>query len=722
MRKVPVPATAAPIFSGCIHCNRLRSGGKIIFCRDSCVAHLAWRQKTDKIAGKPLGRHAVRRGTIVHWEYDISAWAGTGRGAIDRVTHGSSTAAPDPGMSTRRLVPGAVIQGRELMQDPYIKERERSRIPEKYTWDLTDIYPDDEAWETAREQLKTEFQRIPSFSGKLSESPGRLIECLEFVNLLEKEYTRLACYAGMKSDLDTREARYLSMDQEMSQIGSNLSSFCAFIKPEILKIGADTISDFIRREPRLEIYRHVFDDILRKKDHTRTESEEAILAEAGLMADAPGTIYSIFSNADFPYPEVTLDDGSTVRLDPAAFSLHRRSAVRENRKKIFAAYLGKIDDFRRTFGAQLAAEVRKNMFYARTRSYSSCLERALDTYNVPVTVYTSLISGVRSHLDTLHRSLGLRRRLLGLDELHYYDLYAPVVKDLDQNYTYDEAVGHVLASLTPLGEDYGTIAGQALTNRWIDVYHNNGKRSGAYSNGAVYDIHPYILLNFNGKYDDISTLAHELGHTMHSWMSNKKQPYVLSHYSIFVAEVASTFNEALLLNHMLAHEKRDEVRLSLLVNYLDNARATVFRQVQFAEFELVIHELMDKGTALTGDLLNSRYLALVREYYGHEKGICVIDDDIQAEWAYIPHFFYNFYVYQYATSFTASAALSERALAGDDSVIPAYLDLLSAGGSDYPISLLKTAGVDLTTPEPLDAVMAKMNRVMDEIERISGSR
>jgi oligoendopeptidase F len=287
------------------------------------------------------------------------------------------------------------------------------------------------------------------------------------------------------------------------------------------------------------------------------------------------------------------------------------------------------------------------------------------------------------------------------------------------NYTYEEASAYVLASLALLGKEYQNVAHRALTHRWIDVYHNEGKRSGAYSNGAVYDAHPYMLLNFNGKYDDVSTLTHELGHTMHSYLTNKAQPYALSHYSIFVAEVASTFNEALLLSHMLEAETRDEVRLLMLGNYLDNARATVFRQVQFAEFELRIHEMAEKGTALTGDLLNSLYAEIAREYYGHEKGICIVDDEIQSEWSYVPHFYYNFYVYQYATSFTAAAALSEKALNRDAGTIAGYLNLLSAGGSDYPIELLKKAGVDMTTPQPLEATMIQLNRVMDEMEKIA---
>jgi oligoendopeptidase F len=605
------------------------------------------------------------------------------------------------------------------MEDRYIKERERARIPEQYKWDLNDVCPSDDAWAEAKRTLTAGLSGISDFGGKLAESPEQLLRCLTLLNTLRKECTRLACYASMKSDLDTRDAKYLAMDQEMGQLGSDLSSLSSYIEPEILRIGADTIERFMKQEPKLEIYRHIFDDILRKKAHTGTEGEERIIAEANLMADSPVSINTVFANADFPFPEIQLEDGSTVRLDPAAFSLHRRSPSRDNRKKVFAAYLGKMNEFRRTFGAQLAAEARKNIFFTRARFYPSCLERALDAYNIPVAVYESLIQGAHDHLATLHRYLRLRRNLLGLDELHYYDLYAPIVKEIDLNYSYEEAVALVLASLLPLGRDYQEVSRRALADRWIDVYHNDGKRSGAYSNGSVYDAHPYMLLNYNGKYDDVSTLTHELGHTMHSHLANKAQPYALSHYSIFVAEVASTFNEALLLEHMLDIEKRDEVRLSLLGNYLDNARATVFRQVQFAEFELKIHKVAEEGTALTGDLLNSLYSEIARKYYGHEEGICIVDDEIRSEWAYIPHFYYNFYVYQYATSFTASAALSERVLAGESKAVEGYLDLLASGGSDYPIEQLKKVGVDMTTSQPLDATMARMNRIMDEMEVIA---
>ncbi len=510
----------------------------------------------------------------------------------------------------------------------------------------------------------------------------------------------------------------MGMEQEMSAIGSEFSAKTSFIEPEILKVERTTIDEFIRREPKLEIHRHNLYETLRRKEHTGTEGEEKIIADAGLMSDSPNSVYGIFSNADFPYAEVGMCDGTKVKLDQAAFALHKSAAHREDRKKVFHSYFGKLNEFRRTFGANLYAEIKKNMFYMRARKYNSCLEHALDGGNIPVAVYRGLIDNVNANLPTFHRYLALRKRMLGVSELHYYDLYAPLVKDLDLKYTIEEASEHVLASLAPLGEEYMNVSRKCFNDRWVDVFPNEGKRSGAYSNGAVYDAHPYILLNYNGKYDDVSTLTHELGHTMHSYFSNKHQPYATAHYSIFVAEVASTFNEALLMDYMLKTIKDDSVRLSLLGNYLDGIRGTVFRQVQFSEFELKIHETAEKGEALTGETFSELYDALGKRYYGHEKGITVVDDEMKIEWAHIPHFYYNFYVYQYATSYTASAALSEQVLAGDTEATKRYMQLLSSGGSDYPIELLKKAGVDMTTSLPFELTMKKMNRVMDEMEEI----
>jgi oligoendopeptidase F len=597
-------------------------------------------------------------------------------------------------------------------------KRTRAAIEDRYKWDLTPIYPDDRAWERAKKELTGQFAAVDPFKGRIRESAAALYECLSLVNTLHKEMMRLYCYASMHSDEDTRESRYTRMEQEMTHIGAELGARTAFIDPEILTMDRSRIDEFIVEEPRLAVYRHALYDTLRKKAHTLSEGEETILANAGLIADGPQSVYSIFSNADFPFPEVVLKDKRRVRLDKANFSLHRAALDREDRKKIFAAFFGTLNTYRRTFGSQLNAEVRKNIFFARSRRYPSCLHRALDGSNIPVEVYKGLIDNVNAHLDVFHRSLELRKRMLGVDTLHYYDLYAPLLRDVELNFSIEEAQQHTLAALTPLGDDYVRVSRDGFASRWVDVFPSDGKRSGAYSNGSVYDIHPYILLNYNGKYDDVSTLAHELGHTMHSYLANAAQEYANSHYSIFVAEVASTLNEALLMEHMLRTLTDDGARLSLLGNYLDGIRGTIFRQTQFSEFELRIHELAERGEALTGDSLNELYAGICRKYYGHDAGVCIVDDEISAEWAHVPHFYYDFYVYQYATSFTASAALSEQVLAGDRLATERYLELLKAGGSDYPIELLRRAGVDMTSAEPFELTMQKMSRVMDEIEEI----
>lgn len=600
----------------------------------------------------------------------------------------------------------------------FTQERDRTKIADKYKWDLSHIFPNDEAWKRAKEELASKIPGIERYKGTLGTSAEQLYDGLDLVSNLTKEFYRLYSYASMSSDQDTRDSKYLGMQQEMSQIGANLGAAAAFIEPEILKIDRSTIDAFLKSEPKLGVYRHYLDDILRRKAHTGTEGEEKIIADAGLMADGPQSIYGIFSDADFPYPETTLSDGKPVKLDKATFSLLRASKNREDRKKVFSTFFGRLNDFRRTYGTQLNAEVKKNIFYKRARKYDSCLESALDANNIPLEVYHGLVKNVNANLGTFHRYLQLRKRILGVDELHYYDLYAPLLADVDLKYTYEEAQQHVIASLEPLGQEYLDVTKKAFSERWLDVYPTEGKRSGAYSNGSVYDVHPYMLLNYNGKYDDVSTLTHELGHTMHSYYSNKVQPFPTANYSIFVAEVASTLNEALLIEHMLKTIQDDNVRLSLLGSYLENIKGTVFRQTQFAEFELRIHEMAERGEALTGDVLNTLYEEITRKYYGHDRGVCIVDDEIKAEWAYIPHFYYNFYVYQYATSFTASAALSEQVLARDPAATKRYIEFLSSGGSDYPINLLKRAGVDMTTSAPFDLTMKKMNRVMDEMEKI----
>jgi len=600
----------------------------------------------------------------------------------------------------------------------FAQERDRGKIPDQFKWDLTHIYPSDDAWKSAKEKLVRQLPDIEKFKGTLARSGGQLLDCLELSSNLTKEFNRLYVYASMSSDQDTRETKHLGMQQEMSTIGSDFAAKASFMEPEILKMDKATVESFLSQEKKLGIYRQYLFDILRRQAHTGTEGEEKIIADAGLMSDAAQSIYGIFSDAEFPYAEVTLSEGKSVKLDKATFSRYRTVANREDRKRVFAAFFGRLHDYRRTYGTQLFAEVKKNMFYMKARKYNSCLEGALDGNNIPVEVYKKLVENVNANLSTFHRYLSLRKRMMGLDELHYYDLYAPLVKGVELKYAVEEAEKHIVASLAPLGNEYVSVSKKAFTERWIDMYPTEGKRSGAYSNGGAYDVHPYMLMNYNGKYDDMSTLTHELGHTMHSHYSNTTQPYATSNYSIFVAEVASTFNEALLIDYMLKQIKDDDVKLSLLGSYLEGIKGTVFRQTQFAEFELRIHQMAENGEALTGDTFGQIYEEITKKYYGHDKGVCVVDDEIKSEWSYIPHFYYNFYVYQYATSFTASAALSEQVLAGDKASTRRFVEFLSSGGSDYPINLLKKAGVDMTTSLPFELTMKKMNRVIDEMEKI----
>lgn len=604
-----------------------------------------------------------------------------------------------------------------MSTDVYSTERDRSKIPERYIWDLSPVFADMNAWTAAKNALVDRLGAIDAYRGTFAGGARHLRACLTLLDDVSKTYARLHTYAQSYADIDTKDASFLAAQQEISQLGTDFASRAAFVEPEILALGGERIEAYLDAEPDLAPYRHMLFDILRRKEHTGTEAEEQILAEAGLMADSAGSIYTVFSNADFPFPEITLGDGTTVRLDKAAFPLYRTLPNREDRQKVFAAYFGRLNEYRRTFGIQLYSEVKKNLFYRRTRKYPSCLAAALHGSNIPLDVYHALIANVHDAFPIFHRSLDLRRRMLGVETLHYYDLYAPVVPQNDAHYTFDEARDLVLTSIRPLGDAYTGVATRAFDERWMDVYPSDGKIGGAYSNGAVYDVHPYILLNYNGKYDDVSTVTHELGHTMHSYLSNRDQPYVTSRYSIFVAEVASTLNEALLMEYMLRTVTDDRIRLSLLMDYLDGIRATLFRQTQFAEFELRIHESAEAGQSLTGDSLNTLYGELARVYYGHDRSVCTVDEGVDAEWAGIPHFFYTFYVYQYATSLTASAALSEMILAGDADATRRYLTLLSAGGSDYPIGLLQKAGVDMTTAEPFRMMMRKMERVMAEAEQ-----
>ncbi len=602
------------------------------------------------------------------------------------------------------------------------QSRDRADIPEKYTWKLEDIYPSDDAWAAAKGKIAGRFDEVLVFKGTLADSPGRLLGCLTLNIEIDKELSRLYSYASMKSDQDARVSEYQGMKQSLRQVITDYNSKASFIAPEITAIDKATIDAFIEREPRLRIYRMYLDNILRTKAHRLSAGEEKILAEAGLIASAPMSIYSIFANAEIPFPEITLSDGTKATLNQAAYGKYRAVANRADREAVFNAFFGTFDKFKQTIGTGLASQVNKDMFFMRTRNYESCLNRALDSNNIPVDVYHTLIANVHKNLGSFHRYLKLKQRMLGVEQLEYFDVYAPVVEKVELEYTYEEAMDLIVDAVKPLGKDYAAVVRRSADERWTDVYPNPGKRAGAYCNGSCYDVHPYMLLNYNGQYNDVSTLAHELGHAMHSYYSNKNQPYATADYSIFVAEVASTLNEALLIDKMLKEIDDEDVKLSLLMNYLDGVKGTVFRQTQFAEFELAIHQTAERGEPLTGDVLTEIYGDILKQYYGHDKGVCHVDDRYFVEWAYVPHFYLNFYVYQYATSFTASTTLSERILAGEPGAVDKALGFLSAGGSDYPVAILGRAGVDMLGSEPFDRTMAVMNRVMDQIEEILDRR
>ena len=605
------------------------------------------------------------------------------------------------------------------------QERDRSKISDKYKWNLADLYSTDADWRAAKSRAAAELPKLGTFKGKLASQPATLADALETMSALDKQLSRLYAYANMLADEDTRDSGHQGMKQEMVQLYSEFGGQASFIEPEILRFRMGTVQKFVAAEPRLKVYEFYLKDIERRAAHTLSEAEEKLLADAGPLAGTASNTYGILANADLPFPTVTLANGKAVKLDQAAFADLRALPNRADREKVMSAFFKTLGSFSRTFGTTMNGEVQKVLFYSKERKYPSALTFALDAANIPTSVYTRLIDGVNRNLPVFQRYLRLRKRMMGLDQMHYYDLYAPLVGSVNLEYTPEQAQQHVLAAVAPLGEDYQGVLKRAFAERWIDLFPSEGKSSGAYSEGAAYDVHPYMLINYNGKYADVSTLAHELGHTMQSYYSNKTQPYPLANYPIFVAEVASTFNETLLIEHMLANDsiiRDDNTRLSLLGNYLENIKGTVFRQAQFAEFELRMHEMAQKGQPVTGDALSKLYMDITKKYYGHDQGVCFVDDYIANEWSYIPHFYRDFYVFQYATSFTASAALAEKVRSGDAEAKRRYLAFLSAGGSKYPIDLLKDAGVDMTTDEPLDLTMKAMTRVMDEMEALLAKR
>jgi len=585
------------------------------------------------------------------------------------------------------------------------------------SWNLADIYASEQSWEDDLDVLASAPGDVSGYRGKLHEGPEVLEACLRTYQESLKRFYRVSSYASMRYHEDTRVGATAEMEQRARLVGTALSEAASFIDPEILEIGERTVRHWIDEYEGLGSYAHVLDDVLRRAAHTLTPGEEEIVASAGLITDAPYSVYGMLANADLPWPTVTLSDGSEVRLDQSAYTRLRAVPERTDREEVFRVFWDVWSVYARTFGATLYSQVKRDLFHARVRRYPNSLASALDSDRIPEAVYRTLISEANTGLPVLHRYFRLRARMLGIEQLRYHDIYPPLVAT-DRSFGIEEAKSIVLDSARVLGPAAVQVFERGFADDWMDVYPREGKRPGAYMNGHVYDVHPFVLMNFNGNYESVSTLAHEWGHALHSQLANDSQEFVNAGYSIFTAEVASTFQEALLLDRMLAESDSDQERIFFLGYALENLRGTFFRQTMFAEYELAIHEVVEQGEALSGDRLTEMYGELLRRYHGHEEKVVEIDDAYTVEWAYIPHFYYEFYVYQYATSVAASALLSERVFAGEAGAVDDFLDLLRAGGSDYAYDLMKQAGVDLATPEPYRALLRRMERIMAEIEAL----
>lgn len=588
-------------------------------------------------------------------------------------------------------------------------------------WNLADLYAAPADWDAAVARFEAEFESIERCRGHLGESAALLKGCFDDVYRLTRALQRITSYAAMASDVDTRDQAAMARRQSAGLLSTRFSQAIAFGQPELLAVGSDRLARFFKEEPGLAPYRLMVNDTLRRKKHTLSEEGEGVIAAAENLTDSPGTIYRTFANAELPWPTVTLSDGTEARLDQAGYAKYRAVSDREDRKKVFDAFFGAWKVYERTLGTMLNSAVNADHFSAEVRGYHSSLQAALDGPDIPEEVYRTLVSEVNANLDTYHRYLKLRGRMLGVDELHYYDLYPPIVQ-LDAQFPLAKGKRMVLKALGPLGRDYVSVVARGFKERWMDAYPREGKRSGAYMNGSAYDVHPYVLLNYNDDYASVSTLAHEWGHAMHSFLAARAQPFPTYQYPTFIAEIASTFNEALLLEHVLAEATSDDERLFYLGRALDSIRGTFFRQTQFAEFELAIHEHVERGEPLTGAALSSIYGDILRRYHGHDEGVMKIDDLYAIEWAFVPHFYRGFYVYQYATSIAAASLLARDVLSGREGSLENYLGVLKTGGAMHPYELLKLAGVDMATPLPYRAMVARMNQIMGQIEAILDSR
>lgn len=591
---------------------------------------------------------------------------------------------------------------------------QRADIDDKYKWRLSDLYKTEEDWEADYKKAQSLIAKADGFKGKLAGSAQTLYECLGAQSDLGMICENLHFYAKRSQDLDHRASKYQAMTDRAAMLASQAGAAYSFVEPELLKIADDKLMEMASQFPDTNLYDFYIRELVRSRTHIRTAEIEELLAQSMMVARGPYSIFSMLNDADTKYPVIKDEEGNDIQLTKQRFAKLLDSSVQRVRRDAHEAFYSAYEDHINTLGASLSSSVNKDVFFARARKYESCLHASLDSGNIPVSVYHSLLDTTEVNLEGMHKWLALRKKILKLDNIYPYDIMCPLFPDQNYEVPYGNAVKEVLEAVAPLGEKYREVLKDAFDSHWVDVYETEGKASGAYSS-SNFSSHPVVLMNYNDTIDNMFTLAHEMGHCMHSYLSNKTQPYPKAHYTVFVAEVASTLNEGLMLQHLLK-KADDKQKLFLLNRHIDNTFGTFFHQVMYARFELMIHEAVEKGQALSPDTMNRIWEELTKKYYGPA---ITMDDFSKYKWSRIPHFYITYYVYQYATSYTASQAILDKFLAGEEGIIDKYLDLLSSGGSDYPISQLKQCGVDMTTSAPVEATIKLFAEQVDEVERLT---
>lgn len=590
----------------------------------------------------------------------------------------------------------------------------REDLPEKLTWDLTPIFSSDQEFDKKYEELTEELKNSEHYKGTLGNGATAFLEALEFVLTMYRKVELIYVYSHLKNDQDTTNTTYQALYARAGSLLSKVSEAIAWYEPEVLQLSDEQIWQYFEEEPKLEVYRHYVKQMVDNRAHILSADQEALLAGAGEIFGASSGTFAVLNNADLEFPTITGENGEKIQLSHGVYGQLLESTNREVREAAFKGLYSVYAQFRNTFASTLGTHIKGHNFKAKARRYASAREAALSNNHIPESVYDTLVTVVNKHLPLLHRYMELRKRLLNVDTLHMYDLYTPVLGEAPIKFTYEEAVEKAIESLAPMGEEYLAVVKEAFSNRWIDVVENKGKRSGAYSSGS-YDTNPYILMNWHDTLDQLFTLVHEMGHSVHSYFTRSNQPFVYGDYSIFLAEIASTTNENILTEHLLATEEDPRVRAYVLNHYLDGFKGTIFRQTQFAEFEHFMHQEDVKGTPLTSEYLSESYGELNAKYYGPavEK-----DPEIKDEWARIPHFYYNYYVYQYSTGFSAASALAKKIWEKEPGALDAYLTYLKAGNSDYPVEVMKKAGVDMTQAAYIEDAMAVFEQRLNELEAL----